>query len=316
MKVLIVCSGNAPDFNFQIHQAFIYEQIETVKRYYHIDYDKFFIKGKGIRGYLKNLPSLKNKIKNYKPDIVHAHFGLSGLLANMQRSIPVILTLHGSDLNINEARKYSVIAKLLSKATIIVSEKMLIYVKKKNNDYIIPCGVDLEKFYPIAKNESRERLGWGKDKVYVLFSSRFDNEVKNFNLAKKSLELLDNLNIEIVELKNRSREEVNLLLNAVDLLLLTSFSEGSPQIIKEAMACNCPVVTTDVGDIKEMIGDTEGCYITSFDPKDVAEKIKLAIHFARTKGRTNGKAKIGKYDNHVIAKQIYEVYQRVLDENL
>ena len=87
------------------------------------------------------------------------------------------------------------------------------------------------------------------------------------------------MDCELIELDNRNREEVNLLLNACNLLLLTSTSEGSPQVIKEAMACNRPIVATDVGDIRELIGDTEGCYLTSFDPDDVAKKIKLALQF-------------------------------------
>jgi teichuronic acid biosynthesis glycosyltransferase TuaC len=67
------------------------------------------------------------------------------------------------------------------------------------------------------------------------------------------------------------------LLNAADLLLLTSLTEGSPQVIKEAMACNCPIVATDVGDIREIIGYTDGCYITTFKPSDVAVKIQAAF---------------------------------------
>ncbi len=101
------------------------------------------------------------------------------------------------------------------------------------------------------------------------------------------------------------------MLNASNLLLLTSFSEGSPQIIKEAMACNCPIVATDVGDIKEVIGNTEGCYITSFNPDDVAAKIKLALDFNK---RTNGREKIKPFDNELIAKKIYKIYTRIIEK--
>ncbi len=313
MKVLIVCSGNAPDFDFKIHQAFIYEQAEALKKYFKVDYDTFFIKGKGVLGYLKNLIPLRKKIKSYNPDLIHAHFGLSGILANLQRIKPVILTLHGSDLNIKKNKKFSNIACSLSRTSIIVSKNMLSSSKKSN--YLIPCGINFEESYPMDKNICREKLNLDKNKIYILFSSRFDNEVKNYSLAREAVKNLNN-ECELLELKNRKREEVNILLNAVDLLLLTSFSEGSPQIIKEAMACNCPIVATDVGDIKEIIGDTEGCYLTTFDPDDVAEKIELAIKFSRTKGRTNGREKIKSYDNKLIAKKIYEIYQTVIDENM
>ena len=121
MKVLIVCSGNVEDFNLILHHAFIYEQIESVKQSYNIEYDVFNIKGKGFIGYLGNLPKLKNKIKSFTPDVVHAHFGLSGLLASLQRKSPVVITFHGSDINLSNVLPFSRIAAKLSKYNIFVS---------------------------------------------------------------------------------------------------------------------------------------------------------------------------------------------------
>ena len=90
--------------------------------------------------------------------------------------------------------------------------------------------------------------GLKREEIYGLFSSNFSNKVKNYQLAKKALKHL-NKKIHLIELVGYNRDEVNILLNAVDFLLMTSISEGSPQIIKEAMACNCPIITTDVGDV-------------------------------------------------------------------
>ena len=100
-------------------------------------------------------------------------------------------------------------------------------------------------------------------------------------------------------------------LNAADALVLTSLWEGSPNVIKEAMACNLPIVSTDVGDVKEVIGDTEGCYITSYEPSDVAGKIKLALDFGK---RTNGREKIKHLEINTIAKRIIDVYNEVLQK--
>ena len=307
MKILIVCSGNAENFDFKLHQAFVYEQIESIKKAFNIEYDTFFIKGKGFAGYLNNVLVLRKNINSFAPEVVHAHFGLSGLLACLQRKVPAVITFHGSDAYIPKVKLISRFAAKISRFNIFVSE---IIQKKIDGNYrfsIIPCGINLDIFYPIDMKMARKKLNMDQEKKYILFSSSFTNTVKNSPLAFFAVNIL-NMNSELIELKNKNRDEVNLLLNACDLLLLTSKSEGSPQIIKEAMACNCPIVATNVGDIKEVIGSTEGCFITSFDPNDIAGKIKLAIKFDK---RTNGREKIKHFDNKLIAKKIYNIYKDV-----
>lgn len=307
MKVLIVCSGNVENFNFEIHHAFIHEQIEKIKEMYDIDYDTFFIRGKGIWGYLKNLNKLKGKIRNYAPDFVHAHFGLSGLLATLQRKVPIVITFHGSDANLPELIRLSKIAAFLSHYDIFVSDRLQKRIGGSTQYSVIPCGIDLTTFYPVDMKTAREKLNLDPQKKYILFASSFNNTIKNAPLAFSALEKL-NEKCEMLELKGRSRKEVNLLLNACNLMLLTSKSEGSPQVVKEAMACNCPIVATDVGDIRDVVSDTEGCYITSFDPDDVAEKISQALRFNK---RTNGSKRIKIFDNELVAKKVFEIYNVV-----
>jgi glycosyltransferase involved in cell wall biosynthesis len=309
MKALIVVSGNIEEFNMQLHHAFVHEQIECIKENFNLEFDIYQIKGKGFAGYLKNLSSLKKYIDRVKPDIVHAHFGLSGLLAVMQRKVPVVITFHGSDINLDSVRPFSVIASKLSKHNIFVSNKIFQKSKANGKSSVIPCGINLDVFYPIDMKEAREKLNMDQRKKYILFSSSFDRAEKNSSLAFTAVKKMQ-MNCELLELKNRGREEVNLLLNASDLLLLTSISEGSPQVIKEAMACNCPIVTTDVGDIREVIDGTNGCYITTFDPADVAEKINLAFEFNK---RTKGRDKIQHFDNKIIAEKVYRVYNQIVE---
>lgn len=310
MKILIVCSGNVEDFSLILHHAFVYEQIESVKKKFNIEYDVFEINGKGVIGYLTNLRKLKNKIKSFTPDVVHAHFGLSGLLATLQRRVPVVITYHGSDVNLSSVLPFSKIAAKLSKFNIFVSSKIQNRVGISKKSFVIPCGVNFEVFYPIELKAAREKLNMNLEKKYILFGANFNRSEKNAPLAFSAIEKLK-LDCELIELAKRSREEVNLLLNACDLLLLTSKSEGSPQVIKEAMACNCPIVATDVGDISELINGTEGCYLTSFDPDDIASKIKLALNFNR---RINASERIRKFDNNIIANKVYDIYQKAISE--
>jgi glycosyltransferase involved in cell wall biosynthesis len=101
-------------------------------------------------------------------------------------------------------------------------------------------------------------------------------------------------------------------LNEADVLAFSSFMEGSPNVIKEAMACNCPIVSTDVGDVRWVLGDTKGCYIASFDPADFAKKMELAIHFSQVVGRTKGRQRIVALglDMNTVAKRIMAVYKK------
>jgi len=311
MKILIVCSGN-----YGYISPFILEQANSLKKL-GVDIDFFSIKGKGWLGYLLNYPALTRKIKSYCPSIIHAHYGLSGLLANLQRTVPVVTTFHGSDINEKYVFKYSKWAHKLSAACIFVENGMMQKERKQDKSVVIPCGVDISVFYPISKSEASEILGINSDRTNILFSSAFNIPVKNYLLANRACSKLETNKgavINLIELKGYSRDQVNLLINASDCVLLTSYSEGSPQVIKEAMACNCPIVATDVGDIKLVFGNTEGCYLTAFDTNDVAEKLKKAIDFVRTNGSIHGRERIIELglDLETVAQKIITVYNKVL----
>ena len=312
MKVLIVCSGNIENFSFEKHQAFIYDQVNAIKRFNgKVQFDYFFIQGKGIIGYLKNLSRLRAKLKSQKFDLIHSHFALSALFSNLQRKVAVLSTFHGSDINLKKNRIISAVVELLSKETIYVSEKLYDKSIFKGRKNIIPCGVDLDIFIPLNFDEAVVKSGLNGHKKYILFSSSFDNPVKNSVLAKEALTIINDPQIELLELKGFSRREVAALMSAVSLSLLTSFSEGSPQFIKEAMACNSPIVATNVGDIKDVIAKTEGCYLANFEAVDLAEKIKLALLFPH---KTNGRNNIQNFDNQLIAKKVYSIYHKISSE--
>lgn len=309
MRILIVCSGTAPNFNFSIHQAFIHEQIEAVKKKYELDYDIFLIKSKGVHGYLKAIFDLHKKLKKESFDLIHSHYSFSGIIPLFQLRIPTVVTFHGSDINDKKFTFISNIVHLFSKHSIFVNynlyEKLLI---KKNNFNVIPCGIDLDVFFPFDKNEARQKLGLDINRKYILFSSSFDNKVKNYQLAKAAINLIDN-DIILLELKNRTRAEVNLLLNAVDLLLITSFHEGSPQIVKEALACNCPILSTPVGDVRKNISFVNNCKIVDYNPHNISFEIRKILSSGQ---RSNGRRKVLLYDNNIISEKIYNVYQTML----
>lgn len=267
----------------------------------------------GLKGYLKNLPALKQKIKEFQPDVIHAHYGLSGLFANLQRQVPVVTTYHGSDINERKVLPFSKAAMRLSAWNVFVSQKTIEIAQPKGKCTLLPCGIDMTELQLTGKNEARRKMGLETDKKYVLFAGAFDNQVKNSPLAKETVAALKDDNVELMELKGYSREEVTLMMCATDVLLMTSFSEGSPQVIKEAMACDCPIVSVDVGDVKERTEGVEGCYVSDTrNPQELSVLLKKALVF---KGKTRGREKLlaDGLDNESVVQRLIGIYENVAE---
>jgi len=154
-----------------------------------------------------------------------------------------------------------------------------------------------------------------KGKKHVLFAGAFDNTVKDPMLAKAAMNELTNkgVNAELIELKGYNREQVNALMYNCDAFLMTSKTEGSPQVIKEAMVCGCPIVSVDVGDVAERIEGIEGCFLVSTrDPKDIAAAaVEKAILFD---GKTSGRKRIidQGLSNEQVVKRVVKVYDTII----
>lgn len=301
MKVLVVCSFKG-DLAGSI-APFVKEQVDALCES-GVECDFFLVKGKGVSGYLRQLRPLKNKISSLQPDVIHAHFGLCGLLANLQRKVPVVTTYHGSDINDKRVLSFSRMAMRLSAWNVFVSRKTMEIAKPKRNYSLLPCGIDLSDLQQTGKQEARQRMHLDANKKYILFAGAFDNAVKNAPLAKNAVELLDCPTVELLELKDYSRDEVTLLMCAADALLMTSFTEGSPQVVKEALVCGCPIVSVDVGDVKERVKGVEGCYVAkSREPKELAELLRKILSF---EDRTHGRERIiaDGLDNRQVAEEL------------
>lgn len=302
MRILFVASGNKGT-----PAPFIREQAEALQSI-GISVEYFTVQGKGVIGYLAARKGLITAIHLYKPDIIHAHYGLCGLLATLQCRVPVVTTFHGSDVNERSVRPLSRLAMMRSKHSIFVSQGLIDILHPKKNWTLLPCGVDLASFPEISKAEARSRLGWEEGRKMILFSGAFDNPVKNAKLAKEAVALLPE--VELLELKGFSREEVCLRMLASDALLMTSRTEGSPQVVKEALAAGCPVVSVDVGDVREITSRIEGCWISERSPEDLASKLQLALSFD---GRTTGRERLIErgLDNQVIAEKLIAIYHSI-----
>ncbi len=291
----------------------------------------FGVQGKGILGYLRCLPALRRAIQQHQPNLIHAHYGLSGLLSNLQRRVPVVTTYHGSDINKPNILRFSKIAMRLSAHNIFVSQRnvtlalspnSLITYRLKKRYTLLPCGVNLPRPWSEMQTQRVEQLTlnqWVQEKLnagvkHVLFAGAFNNAVKEPELAKAAINELESkgVKVELIELKGYNRDQVNALMYNCDTLLMTSKTEGSPQVIKEAMACGCPIVSVDVGDVAERVSGVEGCYVVSSrEPAAIAEALQQALAFS---GKTNGRQRIIEMglNNEQVAERLMAIYESIV----
>ena len=327
MKVLLVSRYKN---NFADHQLpFVTEQGDALRNA-GCEINYFLVKG----NYIAAVKALKDKISECHPDIVHAHFGLSAITAELQSLVPVVTTFHNGETLNWYVNLVSSLMSLRAKHVIYVAQHIrdLSYFKAKNYS-IIPCGVPMEQMVITPKDEARKRLGWEQDKKYILFGGAFDNLRKNYPLLRDAVEKLKNdtsyikhntSDIECVEMKNLTRSQCVLRMCACDLFALPSHSEGSPQALKEAMAVNCPCLATDIADVRELFGDEPGHWILrnprktherwDGDEKSLDEMMELLKEALAFEGRTNGRKRIEELQltNEQVAKRIIDIYKEIL----
>lgn len=321
LKVLFVSSGNSE----QGISPIVRNQGESL-RHAGLDVQYYPVQGKGLEGYLQAASSLKKHLRASPVDIVHAHYTLSGWTAVLSKpKQPIVLSLMGTDayggyIGVNKIKRASWYLICLTymiqpfiRAIICKSKHIESFVYLKKKSWVIPNGILLDRIIS-EKKGNKEELGIGPDKRHILFLGNPESRRKNYSLAKKAVALLYRDDVVLVAPYPLPHDQVIRYLHSIDALVVPSLMEGSPNVVKEAMACNCPVVTTDVGDIRWLFGDEPGHFLCGFDPEDVANKLNLALEFAENDGRTNGRQRIIDLglDSGTVAKRIVGVYEEVL----
>lgn len=282
-----------------------------------------FIGLKNLRNPTKAWYTVYKGQKRGNYDLVHAQFSQSALPALFPRRIPLVTTFHGSDVLgiVNANGKYSFLGKLvrlMSRAVAYYSDEVIVVAKHltkllpKREYNIIPCGIDLELFQPISIETARNRLGLPPKVPIILFGGSPGRGVKQYPLAKASVDIVRRHIPDVIFLtpSGISHDDMPLYYNACDVMLLTSRHEGSPNVVKEALACNVPIVSTDVGDVRERVEGIKGCAIC---PKHEPDSIALElIKVLRWKQRIDGRSSVLSLDESTLTKQIIAVYNQAL----
>ncbi len=282
----------------------------------------------GMGAYFRMLKPLTAAVEKAKPALIHLMYG--GIMADRvtawNRRVPKVVTFHGSDLlgeNLSGWRR-----KFLSRlgtwcsrraaaradGVVVVSSSLKQSLPAHLNAAkvrVIPCGIDLDRFQPINRAACQRELSWKPDRFHVVFASNNGDPVKRPALATASVQALKSLGVpaEMHLLQGVPNAQVPIWMNAGDALLLTSLHEGSPTVVKEALACGLPVVAVDVGDVAERTKPIEGCYLALADPADLAAKLALVSHSGR---RVNAREQVRDLSLQNVAIRLETFYRETL----
>jgi teichuronic acid biosynthesis glycosyltransferase TuaC len=325
MKVLHV-TNMYPYAEKPWYGIFIHDQIKSLDNY--VKNDVYFINGIQSKwNYFKAIKDLRNKISEY--DIIHCHHGWTGIILNLVKRNSekhVCVSLVGGDLLEEKVLYKKLLAKILWRIlpnfdfVIVKSSQMLkLCSDRTQNIECIPNGVNMDLFKPINKEKCKNELKLDVNKKYFLFTAAANDKnrkEKRYDIIDEAKKLLINQgydNFDILFLSNVSHKDVPLYINACEAVLMSSDYEGSPNIIKEALACNVPVISTDVGNVKEMIEGLRNCYIISQDSQEFAKTMQIFLDNKNDNVFPDGRNRLISLglDQNSVAKKIYKIYQRV-----
>jgi glycosyltransferase involved in cell wall biosynthesis len=321
MKVLVL-TAMYPTPENPAFGSFVHAQVEILRQA-GVEIELLVLSGQNRKLiYPKGVMQLRRRLADPSIDLVHAHYGYVGMVARMQWKRPVVVTFHGTDMlgAVNRRGERKFWGRLSSGAVralapwvdaVIVQSRQMADLIPTANVKIISHEIDFDIFRPTPRDEARALLGLDVRKKYLLFAAKATNTVKNFALAKAVAEELRRSDsaVELLEVYREIQPRLALYMSACDALVFPSHSEGSPNVVKQAMACNLPIVATDVGDVREIIGDTPGCFVCKPTVAEFGHRLRQILD---TGQRTQGRENVQHFAGPLVAQRIIDLYESVL----
>jgi len=302
--------------------VFIARQADFLRRE-GVEVDLFPFRGsRRPANYAAAWQEVQRRLKQGSYDLVHAQFGQSGITA-LPKRVPLVVTFRGDDLEgiIGENGRYipsGWLLRLLSRvvarrsdAAIVVSEHMKRHLPRSVDAHVLPSGLDFDLFRPEPQQLARSRLGLPPDRKLVLFVGNPELARKRYGLAREAVEIVNrSIPAQLLAGWEKPHHEIAALMNACDALVFTSMQEGSPNAVKEALACNLPVVSVKVGDVPLRLAGIAGCELC---PDDCAETIAGALERVLRRGlRTESRAAVQDLNERALTARLINIYRSVL----
>ncbi len=321
LRVLMVTS-EWPTPQRPFDASYLVRQVDFLRRA-GVDIDVFPFRGaRKPMNYLRAWRQVQARLKQEQFDLVHAQFGQSALLA-WPKHVPLVVTFHGCDIQGVKhpdgsmtlggrflQRMCRVIARRAD-AVILVSERMRRFIPASLPTPIIPTGLDFDKIPTMSREAARQQLGLSLSDRLVLFVGSPTEPVKRYPLAQRAVEVLNRTFAATLVLGSAMpHRDILVLMNACDALVVTSIQEGSPGVVKEALACNLPIVSLNVGDVPARLKGIAGCEICGDErPETIAASLERVL---RRGERIRGREAVEELDERVLAARVIAVYRSVL----
>jgi teichuronic acid biosynthesis glycosyltransferase TuaC len=322
LRVLMITSEWASDPGHTAH--FIARQVRFL-RAAGVDVDVFsFRGGRHPLRYLAAWAHLQLRLVRQRYDVIHAQFGQSGLLA-LPKRLPLVVTFRGDDLFgiLGTGGRPTPAGRLLqwlsrrvarrADAAILVSAHLQRYLTSSVATHIVPSGLDLDLFRCIPRDEARQHLGLPRDGHRILFVGDPADPRKRYDLAREAVERLNRtVAAELVIGWRVPHDQMPFYMNACDALVFTSREEGSPNAVKEALACDLPVVSVAVADVPLRLAGIPGCEVCADDsPETIAAALERTLRRdERSGGR--GREAACQLDERLLTGRVVDIYRSVL----
>ncbi|MEO7993586.1 MAG: glycosyltransferase [bacterium] len=247
---------------------------------------------RGERDYLESRRRIRRLLGTFRPDIIHAHYGYTQVAVAGQ-SVGYVVTLYGDDLNGESRGDGGITLKsrigiavtqsfgLLARRILVQSRAMQARLWKglRARSEVLGSGVDETVFSPAPRREARQRLGLADGRIVLAFVNSGGQPTKRLDLAMATQDELirQGHDAQLLVAEKVPASEMRWYYQAADVLLMTSDFEGSPNCVKEALACGVPVVSVAVGDVPQVVTKPEQGSIVDRDPAALAQGVQRIL---------------------------------------